>query len=218
MQQTNIPKEIQTNKLHYEWNKYVYLGRFCSYWHQIDEIDKLRPKSVLVIGIGDNIVVNILKNMNYEVATLDIEETLNPDYCGSILNLKEILGEKQFDTIVCCQVLEHLPFSSFDKCIELMCAYSKSILLSLPYNALNLFDVSIRNSFIKEISFNISIPKFWINFDIHKHGNNEHYWEIGCKKTSLRNIYAHINKYVPISKALKAKENTYHYFFVLKKT
>jgi len=41
---------------HYFNEKYDSKSRFISYWHQIYEIVRLRPKNVLEIGIGNGFV------------------------------------------------------------------------------------------------------------------------------------------------------------------
>ena len=47
---------------YYQFQKYDYLIRWISYWHQINEVLKLRPKTVLEIGIGNKTVRDCLKN------------------------------------------------------------------------------------------------------------------------------------------------------------
>ena len=52
----------------YGFKKYAYFPRWVSYWHQIDEILKLNPESLLIIGAGDNYVADILKKYIKEYA------------------------------------------------------------------------------------------------------------------------------------------------------
>ena len=61
--------------------------RFCSYWHQLDEVITLKPKEVLEIGIGNSFLTRYLKERDIKVTTLDIEHELRPDVAGSVLFL-----------------------------------------------------------------------------------------------------------------------------------
>ena len=68
----------------YNFKQYCYLERWVSYWHQIKEVLKLEPRSLLIIGKGDGIVVDVLKQSIDSVKTLDIDQGLNPDAVGSV--------------------------------------------------------------------------------------------------------------------------------------
>jgi len=48
--------------------------RFCSYWHQIQEVLLLKPSEVLEIGIGNGFVSRYLKERGINVTTLDIDK------------------------------------------------------------------------------------------------------------------------------------------------
>lgn len=104
--------------------------RLASYWHQIDEARKARPKKVLEIGVGSRFVSRYLADF-YNLITLDISLDLHPKCVGSILNL--LFKDKILDVTLCCQVLEHLPFSSFPSALdELFRVTAKRVVLSLP--------------------------------------------------------------------------------------
>jgi hypothetical protein len=62
----------------YNFQRYVYFGRWASYWYQINEVLELKPESLLVVGIGDGTVIDILKKYINEIKTLDIDEKLKP--------------------------------------------------------------------------------------------------------------------------------------------
>ena len=51
----------QVESSHFFTESYDSKGRFSSYWHQIHEIIRLRPKRVLEIGIGNVFVSKYLK-------------------------------------------------------------------------------------------------------------------------------------------------------------
>ncbi|MFH0854170.1 MAG: methyltransferase domain-containing protein [bacterium] len=200
-------------KKKYSFNKYVDIERWSSYWHQIDEILKYEPESVLEIGAGNGAVANYIKN-NTEIkyTTLDIDSTLNPDIEGNIECLK--IGDNRYDIICAFEVLEHLPFEKFNKCLEqLRIVCDKYVIISLPHWGRH-FSLDVKLPYFKQIKFNYKLNLFPIK---HKF-DGEHYWEIGKDgyplkkiKEEIKNVgFKIINDYIVF-------ESPYHHFFILKK-
>ena len=194
----------------YKFSKYDYKDRWISYWHQIDEVLKLNPKTVLEIGIGNKTVSDYFKKQGLEVKTLDINKNLNPDFVADVLNMP--LDNNSFDAILCAEILEHLPFDNFEKALlELKRVSRKYLVLSLPHFGPPI-KFSFKIPFIKEIkiAFKITFPK--------KHEfHGEHYWEIGKKNYSSGKIRKIIKKHFRIEKEFIPFENQYHHFYILKK-
>jgi len=115
----NIDFKPQVPKEHY-FMEYDTKERWISYWYQINEVLKTKPKKVLEIGIGNGTVANYLKNQGIEVVTVDIDEKLNPDYVCSVTELSEFFSDNQFVTILCDEVLEHIPFEYFENSLHEM--------------------------------------------------------------------------------------------------
>lgn len=194
----------------YSFEKYVYLTRWISYWYQIKEVLSLKPEKVLEIGVGDKTVSNYLKNQGINIATLDIDEKLKPDFIGNVLKMP--FPDNSFDVLLCAEVLEHLPFEDFEKGLrELKRVTKKYVVLSLPH-----FGYTIKFSFkiplLKEKKFAIKIP-----IPIKHRFNGEHYWEMGKRGYTLKRVKGIIKKYFKIKKEFIPFENQYHHFFVLEK-
>lgn len=199
----------QVDKEHYHFEKYTSFHRWSSYWNQLREAIELKPKSVLVIGPGDGVVVDYLKRQNILVKTLDIAEDLNPDYLGSVEDIDSVISES-FDLIICSQVLEHLPLKKFSSTLQKLKEKTGHLILSLPYSNINIFEIFIRLP--KKISFyfNLVLPKFYKKWSF----DGEHHWEIatkGCSKSQIRKI---VNKSFKIKKEFHVKFFKYHYFFI----
>ena len=158
-------------------------ANFISYWHQINEVLKTKPKDFLEIGIGNGLVSNYLKTKGINVKTFDIDKRLNPTVVGEVDHLAEYFKENSFDTILCAEVLEHLPFSSFRKSLmEIHKVTKKNVVISLPHHALQ-FLLHIKIPLIRKIILTMRIP-----FPFHhkwKEGY-AHYWEIGWKGYPLK--------------------------------
>ena len=205
----------QNNKEYYLETEFeIPKCRFNSYWHQIHEVLKTKPKDFLEIGVGSSFVSNYLKCKKMNVKTFDIDKKLNPDVVGDITNLSKSFKENSFDTILCSEVLEHLPFNSFRICLkEILQVSKRNVIISLPHHALQgVF--YFKFPAIKKFLFKVRIPfPFRFRWKI----GGAHYWEIGWKGYSLRKIKKIISEYFEIKEIYSVTENPYHWFFVLRK-
>jgi len=188
-------------------------GRFCSYWHQINEVIFLQPKNILEIGAGNGFVSNYLKIRKFNLITLDINEELKPDITGSVLRIPFI--DKSFDVVACYEVLEHLPYGEFSKALKEMYRVSrKHAVLSLP-DVTTVYRVNIELSRIKPIKRLIPFP-----FARPKHHefDGEHYFEIGKIGYPLKKIESDIEKSgFKIVTTYRIFEFIYHRVFILEK-
>ena len=211
--------DVQVDKTHYQFESYVKLPRWDSYYHQIAEALACKGKDVLYIGLGDNIVVDTLKKFGKNVKTLDLDPALKPDYVGSVTDLVKVLGRdaQKFDVIICAEVLEHIPYEMFEPTIKQLAACAKEkLILSLP-NHRKHFRISISKPLNIRKAFSIKRP-FDQPWDINKQGKGEHYWEIDAKGcASAKEVTATLKKYFHLEKTFIPFENTYHMFFILAK-
>ena len=205
--------EKQVDRKVYNFQKYCKQDRWSSYWHQINEVLKCNPKSVLEIGIGDKVFGSYIKNnTNIKYSCLDIAEDLNPDIIGSIDKIP--IENNAYDLVCAFEILEHLPFEKFKKSLDELYRVSKKyVIISLPHWGRH-FSIDIRIPFVKRLKFQY---KFSI-FPIEHKFNGQHYWEIGKKDYPLKKIKEEFNKAgFKIIKDYIAFESPYHHFFVLKK-
>jgi len=205
--------KIQVEPTHYFNKYYDSKERFISYWHQINEIIKLNSKKALEIGIGNAFVCKYLKERGIKITTLDIDKKLKPDKVGSVLAIP--FEDNFFDVVLCCEVLEHLPYENFHKALlELYRISQKYVILSLP-DVNRAYRINIQIPKLGEIKQFIKIPR--LKKPIHKF-DGEHYWEIGSKNYPLNRIYKEIKKIgFIIKKDYRIFEHPYHHFFILKK-
>ncbi|MGI6314834.1 MAG: class I SAM-dependent methyltransferase [Patescibacteria group bacterium] len=193
-------------KEHYFSKKYFSLNRLYSYSNQINEVLSLSPKKILEIGIGSGFVANSLKFLNIKVVTMDNKEDLRPDIIADIRNIPT--QNEKFDIVLCCEVLEHLPFEDFSKCLLEMKKNSKGkIIISLPDSSKKI------RFFIPKIGYKI----FCIPFLRKKIRNDHsHFWEINRKGFDLKKIEKEIKKNgFKIEKNYILFNNPAHRFFVL---
>ena len=208
---------VQVSLEHYEFLKYVTEPRWCSYYKQIEEIINSKAKSVLLIGVGDGIVPYIISKIcsDIKVATFDFSDELKPDICGDVRELSSYFdGVSEYDAIVCCQVLEHLPYDEFDKIlyqIKMCLKESGKFILSLPDRGVKVrFLLHIPK--LLDIKFLFNIPRIWCKKFIF---NGEHYWEINStwmqRSKKIRKV---IDNHFVIEKEYLVEQNTYHRFYI----
>lgn len=120
-------------KIKFGENQYCNQKRWITYYRQIDFTQSVcdENSSVLVVGPGDYIVPNILKNsFGYNVDTFDISE--GGTYVGDVRYFASLVHDK-YDVILCCEVLEHVPFEEFNRIVtNFVNRTNKRLILSMP--------------------------------------------------------------------------------------
>ncbi|MDR3350105.1 MAG: class I SAM-dependent methyltransferase [Prevotellaceae bacterium] len=206
------PHTLQVDASHYNFQTYTDLPRWTSYWHQITEALALAPKTVLIIGVGDNIVGKTLAAQGVQVYTYDFDKHLHPDYEGDVACINAVLHDKRFDVILCCQVLEHLPRDRFENILQQLAQHAGHVIISLPYSAMK-YKIELKLPVIKTVKANIYIHKFFKKHTF----DGEHYWETGTRGHTKRSVLKSMRKFFAVEKWYIAPHNPYHLFFVLRK-
>lgn len=187
-------------------------GRFASYWHQIQEIIETRPESILEVGVGGKFVFHYLTHKGHRVTSLDILADFGPDICGSVLNCP--FKSNSFDTVSCCEVLEHLPFENFPAILQELHRIAKNrVVISIP-------DVSFKLRLwvqLPKIGDIIKLIPFPFKRKIPHVYDGQHYWELGKKDFPIEKIHAEIEAAgFEVLKSYRVFE-FYHRFFILQK-
>lgn len=205
----------QVNKDHYEFSQYMDKKRWCSVWHQIDEVISLSPSNVLEIGPGPGLFRVIVTQLGVKCETLDVAEDLKPNYIASATEMPFI--NNAFDVVCAFQMLEHLPFKLSLQAMKEMARVAKmGVVISLP-------DAD------RVWPYSIHIPKygnkkFLINRPFYKKQDHlfdgEHYWELnkkGYEVDAFVGVLKEVFSEFVLVKNYRVSENPYHRFFVLKK-
>lgn len=205
--------KIQVDKKHYGFS-YIHSPRWHSYLLQIKAVENLlKPDSrVLVVGVGDGVVSDYLKNRGIKVQTIDIDPELKPDFVSDVRNLS--FKENAFDVVLCAEVLEHLPYEDFSKAIsELGRVSKKYVILSLPDKRSTLLSFKLKIPFLKKIGI------FWKAPNFRKHSfDDQHYWEVGKRGFGLGKIKREIlNSGFKIIREFTKPESPTIHFFILEK-
>lgn len=206
----NYKKQVE--KSHYNFSQYMIKPRWCSVWHQVDEIQKLNPTNVLEVGPGPGLLKQIAGAFDIKLKTLDVDPNLDPDYVGSVTAIP--IDDEKFDVVCAFQVLEHLPYpESLKALIEMKRVSRKHVIISLP-NAKRVWPYQIHVPLLGTFEFVVPRPQFRKPKHIF---DGEHYWEINKQGYSLLKVIKDLSCGMNLIRHYQVKELPYHHYFVFEK-
>jgi len=113
------------------YSRAYYRGRVSSFAHQLSSVFGLEPESVLEVGPGPGIVTEAMRAARIRVITVDLQPELGPDIAASVVDMP--VADSAVDVVLCCQVLEHLPFEQFSVALsEIRRVARHGLVMSLP--------------------------------------------------------------------------------------
>ena len=145
---------------------------------------------------------------------MDINPNLEPDVVGDVRDLTKYFQPGEFDLVVCCEVLEHLPFQNFESIIRDFSSISrKHVYLTLPRAQKILFNMSftLKIPFVqrKEWDFHPSIPTSQTAW--------EHFWELdSSSQTSRKSVTEIMQRYYTVERFQREIQNPYHNHIILR--
>ncbi|MBI5467816.1 MAG: class I SAM-dependent methyltransferase [Deltaproteobacteria bacterium] len=195
----------------YYLGNYETLPMWINHWHQIQSVLDLKRESVLEIGPGNGVVSYFLRKCRMKLHTCDIDPHTGADTLADIVYLP--YRENSFDIILCCEVLEHIPYEEFERGLCEIHRISKEYAV-----------ISVPAPFAGA-AFALNLPKLTtlkfhagVRFMTPKKFDGQHYWELGRLGYPLRRIRNSIrNSGFSIVKTFRPALSLFCYFFILKK-
>ncbi len=195
----------------YSTLRYNSKARWLSYWYQISETIQQNPSSVLIIGRGSGIVENAISIIapNIKVTTLDINKNLLPDVVGDISALP--FKDSTFDSILCCQVMEHIPFEMIGDILKGLSRIAKRfVIVSIPQKRKHLkLEIDTPLTGKRTVVLKYPFSKKTIR-------SRHHLWEIN-RGVSYREVMKAFKNHFNIEDTFLNEINCSHRFFILKK-
>jgi SAM-dependent methyltransferase len=178
---------------------------------QLHEIHALRPKGILEIGIGNGFTSTFLRRAGYQVTTVDINPDLEPDICAPLDEVSDRLGARSFDLVVCCEVLEHMPYDVFAPSLDHLRRMGDRLFLTLPnYRASIGF-----GGFLQLPKIAPRLLNMFIEIPRPKRLDGEHFWEVGSsRETSKDAIMRELRRRYDSVDTKGFALNPYHISFV----
>ena len=191
--------------------RYMSLPRMITHWHQANSVADVTAVGgkVLEIGPGAGHTTWLLRHWGLHVTTLDFDSSVNPDIVGDVTNIS--CETDSFDCVLAAEVLEHIPFSEFEKALlELKRVSRGPVIVTLPAPFAGMSSL-INFSGLKARGLYFGLP-YWVS---HKF-DGQHYWELGKRGYSIwriRRIFKRLGFYA-ISE-FRPAPSLYCYFFVM---
>lgn len=200
------------DKPHYAKGRYWSHLRVHGYANQLLELLTLSPARVLEVGRADGFMGEVVNTFTPQsLVSCDIDPALGPDVAASVLALP--FTEGAFDAVLCCQVLEHLPFDSFPGALRQLRRVTRGhVILSLP-DVRMYAGLRVRLPKMGSKTFAVSLERPTIGpyeYD------GEHHWEIGYRGTRFADVRQRILEAgFRCRRVYRLHELPYHCVFVL---
>ena len=183
-----------------EWAKQLHLSNFVNTYYQYRDLLLCKDiKKVLVIGPGQGLSTVLLRWRDYEVITLDIDETFKPDYLGSIHDM-QMFENYQFDAIICSHVLEHLAEPYLDTSLKEIARVSRYALIYLPIAGRH-FQARLKGD-VKgtDISLIMDIFNYFHKPDgiTPRYCEGQHFWEVGMRGFRVRDLIERFSQWFEV--------------------
>jgi len=171
---SNLDKEM-IHKDHYFSENYLDSSRFLGLCTQFNLGRTLPIESkILEIGLGPGLFSILMRGFGYKLFTLDHNVELKPNIISSLPFLP--IASKKFDAICAFEVLEHLPFSLFQNCLQEFMRITKNrIIISLPTQK-DIFKNEFRINL--KCSNRLYIKRIWGKKINSLTNPKEHFWEL----------------------------------------
>ena len=202
----------QVEKSHYEFSRYMTKARWCSVWHQLDEVLRLGPENVLEIGPGPGLFRAVADTFGLSVDTVDLDPDLRPTYVASATSLP--MADDTYSVVCAFQMLEHLPYQESLRAFgELVRVSRRHVLVSLP-------DATPVWRYLAQLpklgTRELFLPRPRLRRPVHRF-DGEHHWEIGKRGFALEKVVRDFARSATLTKTYRVSENPYHRFFVFSK-
>lgn len=197
---------------HYHKTHYWSDLRVQGYANQLAELYRLDPENALEVGVADGFISEVVARFtHHRLVSLDVDPALRPGVSGSVLDLP--FADGAFDMVMCCQVLEHLPFSQFERAVsELRRVARRTILLSLP-DVRRFVSIRVRLPRLGWRDLSLSLERRSLGpFEF----DGDHHWEIGFEGTRFRDVSDVLGRAgVRVRRCYRLPELPYHCCFLL---
>jgi hypothetical protein len=183
MNQTEIPEPTVMPVDRKAWGAQLHLSNFVNAYYQYRDLESLPDcRSVLVVGPGQGLGVEVLRWRGYTVTTLDIDETFTPDHVGSVHEMT-MFSDGQFDAVIASHVLEHLAVPYLDRALREIARVARYALIYLPVHGRHgqlRWIPGIRGW---DISLILDVFNYFEKPDgvTPKYMSKQHFWEVGMR-------------------------------------
>ncbi len=176
------------------WHAYYTQKRIVHQWFQVHLLSALTVRRVLEVGPYLGLVTAMLASAGYEVTTFDVADKPPPvgaraHVQGNLLAL-DPARIRGFDAILCCETLEHMPWSEVGGVLAALAASGTPYLvLSVPYEGAQIGWSFYANAHTLRHRLFTRWLRFLQRFRVASLSDiDAHKWEVGYKGCSLATL------------------------------
>lgn len=173
-----------------QWRRELHLSNFVNAYYQYRDLQRFAGcRRVLIVGPGQGLQTQVLRWRGYEVVTLDIDDTFQPDVLGSVHEMS-MFGKRAFDAAIASHVLEHLPVRYLDAALQEIARVAAAALIYLPVAGRHV-QARLQPGF-KDLDFAVTLDLF--NYFHRPDGEQarycqrQHFWEAGMRGFRTRDL------------------------------
>ena len=173
------------------WHAYYTEKRIVHQWFQVHLLSSITAKHILEVGPYLGLVTAMLASAGYEVTTFDVTDKPPPvgarGHIQGDLTALDSARIRGFDAILCCETLEHLPWSQVGGVLRTLAASGAPYLvMSVPYEGAQIGWSFYANAHTARHRLFTRWLRFLKRFRIKSHTDiDAHKWEVGYKGHSL---------------------------------
>lgn len=190
------------------WAKQLGLNNFINAFYQFNDLQLFNDcRKVLIVGLGQGLERIVLKWRGYEITTLDIDETFQPDYVGSVHDL-HMFKDGQFDAVIASHVLEHLAVPYLDSALGEIARVGRNAIIYLPVHGKHLQWRFMTGSRIIDLSLIIDLFNYFKKTNGLKpcYMENQHFWEIGIRGFRVKDMVKRFSNFFDIIRVYRNRD------------
>jgi hypothetical protein len=200
------------------WRKEIGLSNFVNTYYQCRDVRRCGDvKTILVVGPGQGLDTAVLRWLGYQVTTLDIDDTFEPDVVASVHSMN-MFTQGQFDVVIASHVLEHMAEPYLDSGLRELARVGRFALVYLPAHGRHM-QLRVKPGF-RDLDLSVIVDVF--NYLEKPSGieprycAGQHFWEVGMRGYRPKDLSRRFSQYFDVLESYRNRDWTMSYNFVLR--